>query len=54
MRSKTTRDPSVVKTVNRNHLVEYYPKEESLPAIIGEYVPHDQPHENFFERNKNF
>ena len=35
------KDPSVIKTVHRNHLVEYYPKEESLPAMIEEYVPHD-------------
>ena len=43
--------PSVKKTVHRNHLVEYYPKEESLPAMIGEYVPHDQQKDaDFFER----
>ena len=44
------KDPSVIKTVHRNHLVEYYPKEESLPAMIEEYVPHDQRHDYFFER----
>ena len=44
------KDPSVIKTVHRNHLVEYYPKEESLPAMIEEYVPHDQRHDDFFER----
>ena len=35
------KDPSVFKTVHRNHLVEYYPKEGSLPAMIEEYVPPD-------------
>ena len=44
------KDPSITKTVHRNHLVEYYPKEESLPAMIDEYVPHDQRHNVFFER----
>ena len=44
------KDPSVMKTVHRNHLIEYYPKEESLSAMIEEYVPHDQRHDDFFER----
>ena len=44
------KDPSAIKTVHRNHLIEYYPKEESLPAIIEEYVPHDQLHDDFYER----
>ena len=44
------KDPSLTKTVHRNHLVKYYPKEESLPALIKEYVPHDQRHDDFFER----
>ena len=43
------KDPSIPKTVHRNHLVEYYPKEESLPAMIEENVPHDQRHD-FYER----
>ena len=43
------KDPSVKKTVHRNHLVENYPKEESLPAMIEEYVPHDQRHDDFYE-----
>ena len=41
------KDPSITKTVHRNHLVEYYPKEESLPAMIEENVPHDQRHDDF-------
>ena len=44
------KDPSITKTVHRNHLVEYYPKEESFPALIEEYVPHDQRHDDFYER----
>ena len=32
-------------------MVEYYPKEESLPAMIEEYVPHDQRHDDFYERS---
>ena len=43
------KDPSVVKTVRRNLLVEVYPKEESLPAMIEEYKPHDKRHDDFFE-----
>ena len=40
----------MTKKVHRNNLVEYYPKEESLPAMIEEYVPHDQRHDDFYER----
>ena len=43
-------DPSVIKTVQRNHLVEYFPKEESLPAMIEEYVAHGQRRDDFYER----
>ena len=42
--------PTVIKTVHRNHLVEYYPKEGSLPAMIEEYVPSDHQNDNFYER----
>ena len=31
-------------------MVEYYPKEESLPDMIQYYVPHEQRHDNFYER----
>ena len=45
------KDPSITETVHSNHLVGNYPIEESLPAMIEEYVPHDQPNEeNFYER----
>ena len=44
------KDPTIFKTVHRNHLVEYYPKEGSLPAMIEEYVPSDHQDDNFYER----
>ena len=44
------KDPPITKTVHRNHLDEYYPIKESLPAMIEEYVPHDQRHYDFYER----
>ena len=43
------KDPTVIKTVHRNHLVENYPKEGSLPARIEEYVPSDHQNDNFYE-----
>ena len=46
------RDPTIVKIVHKNHLVEYYPKEGSLPALIENYVPPDQQNDNFYERFK--
>ena len=42
--------PTIVKTVQRKHLVEYLPKEESLPAMIEEYIPSDERHDDFYER----
>ena len=44
------KDPMIPKTVNRNHLVEYYPKEETLPPMIEEYVPMDRLQDDFYER----
>ena len=41
------KDPTVIKTVHRNHLVEYYPKEGYLPAMIEEYVSSDHQNDNF-------
>ena len=43
------KDPSIIKTLRRNHFVECYPKEESLPAMIEEYVPHDKRHDDFYD-----
>ena len=42
--------PTVFETVLRNHLVEHYPKEGSLPAMIEEYVPPDYRNDSFYER----
>ena len=36
--------------MHRNHLVEYYPKEETLPPMIEEYVPMDRHLDDFYER----
>ena len=44
------KDPTVIKAVHRNHVVEYYPKEGSLPAMIEKYVPSDHQNDNFYER----
>ena len=44
------KDSTILKTVHRNHLVEYHPKEESLPPMIEEYVPMDRRHDDFYER----
>ena len=44
------KDPTILKTVHQNHLVEYYPKEETLPPMIDEYVPMDRRHDDFYER----
>ena len=44
------KDPTVIKNVHRNHLVEYYPKEGPLPAMIEEYVLSNHQNGNFYER----
>ena len=44
------KDLLILKTVHRNHLVEYYPKEETLPPMREEYVPMDKRHDDFYER----
>ena len=44
------KDPTILKTVHRNPLVEYYPKEESLPPMIEEYDPSDTHRDDFYER----
>ena len=36
--------------LHRNQLLEYYPKEETLPPMIEEYVPTDRPPDDFYER----
>ena len=42
------KDPTIVKTVHRKHLVEYYPKEETLPPMIEENFPIDQRHDDLY------
>ena len=49
-RIQDNRSPSVIKTVHRLYLVEYYPIEESLPAMIEQCVPDDQQCDEIFER----
>ena len=44
------KDPTNIRTVHRNHLVDYYPKEETLPPMIEEYVPMDRRPDDFYER----
>ena len=44
------KDPTILKTVHRNHLFEYYPNEESLPPMIEEYVPSDTHRDDLYER----
>ena len=44
------KDPTIFKTVHRNHLVKYYPKEETLPPMIEEYVPMYRRPDDFYER----
>ena len=44
------KDATILRTVHRNHLVEYYPKEDSLPPMIDEYVPSDTHRDDFYER----
>ena len=44
------KDATILKTVHRNYLVEYYTKEETLPPMIEEYEPMDQHHDDFHER----
>ena len=44
------KDPTIFKTVHRNHLVEYYPKEETIPPMLEEYVPMHRPNDDFCEK----
>ena len=45
------KDPTILKTVHRNHLVEYYPKEATQPPIKEEYVPMDRHLDVFFTKD---
>ena len=44
------KDPTIIKTVHKNHLVEYYPKEGSLSAMMEKYELSDHQNDNFYER----
>ena len=44
------KDPTVIKTVQRKNLVEYYLKEGSQLAMVEEYVPPDHQNDSFYER----
>ena len=46
------KDPIILKTAHGKHLVDYYPKEETLPPMIDEYVPMDRRHDHFYESLK--
>ena len=35
--------------MHRNHLVDYHPKDETLPPMIEEYVPMDRGYDDFYE-----
>ena len=41
--------PTITKAVHRNHLVEYYPKENSIPKVIEKNVPPDHQNYYFYE-----
>ena len=36
--------------MHRNHLVEYYPKEETVPPMVAEHVPMDRRPNDIYER----
>ena len=42
------KDHTMLKTVHLNHLIEYYPKEETLPPMVEKYGPIYRRHEYFF------
>ena len=44
------KDPTILRTEHRNHLVEDYPEEETLPPMKEAYVPKNRPPDDFCER----
>ena len=42
------KEPTILKTVHRNNLADSYPKEDSLPLMIEDYVPSDTHCDDFF------
>ena len=47
---KDDKDPTILKTVHRDHLVENHPKEETLTPLIDESVPMDRPHDDLYKK----
>ena len=43
------KDNSVKKVVHRNHLIEYFSKEETLPELISNYCPLDDESKTFYQ-----
>ena len=43
-------DPTITSTVHRNRSINYYPKEETLPPMIEEFLPMRRSHDDFYER----
>ena len=41
------KDLTTLRTVHRSHLVEYYPKEQTLPPMVEKYVPMIRHHDHF-------
>ena len=41
-------NPENLRTVHRNHLIEYFPKEETLPPLIEEYTTPHSGDTNFY------
>ena len=42
-------DNSVKDVVHRNHPIEYYPKEKTLPKLISNYCPLDDESKTFYQ-----
>ena len=45
---KEDENPENVKITHRNHLLEYFPKEETLPPLLTNYAPIEQD-DNFYK-----
>ena len=43
------KDPTVIKTDHRNHVVEYHSKVGSLPTMIGEHTHSNRQIDNFYK-----
>ena len=43
-------DSSTKKTVHRNHLIEYFPKAETLPQLVTNYASFNEEWKDFYKR----